>query len=431
MLKAGFARIDITPPFGTILSGYFYPRYTDGVLDPLQLNALAVSNGNDTALIIVADIIGIRRKVTEAIRTRIEKKHGVKADHIMVSALHQHTSFRWADTPERQSTEDPAFIDVLYRKFEDVAKMALDDMQEATLETAVRETAVQISFTRRYIMKDGPVATNPGRCNPNIVRPASDPDNNVRLLRFRRPGAKDIAFVNFSTHPDVIGGTKASADWPGFVRRYVEKDNENACCILLNGAQGDVNHLDFSKAKQFDNRYEYSAFMGRTIADTVKEIWDTTVPHERDDIFGEITTIYTRTNDEGAEKYDECKKFCDAADANTLGYKPHITELAYNYRIVRLRNEPIFRPVPVSVIGIGDVAIVGFGGEPFTVYATNARNAAPDKFVIAACCTNGYEGYLPSAVAFTEGGYESSGSFFTSEIEEKCCNAAKEMLAKF
>ena len=51
MIKAGFARVDITPPLGTPLSGYFYRRESDGVLDPIQLNALAFGNGESTAVV--------------------------------------------------------------------------------------------------------------------------------------------------------------------------------------------------------------------------------------------------------------------------------------------------------------------------------------------------------------------------------------------
>ncbi len=35
-MKAGFARIDITPPLGSKLQGYYNVRYADGILDPLM-----------------------------------------------------------------------------------------------------------------------------------------------------------------------------------------------------------------------------------------------------------------------------------------------------------------------------------------------------------------------------------------------------------
>ena len=49
-LKAGFARVDITPPLGIHIQGYFVERIADGVLDPLSANALALSAGGKTAV---------------------------------------------------------------------------------------------------------------------------------------------------------------------------------------------------------------------------------------------------------------------------------------------------------------------------------------------------------------------------------------------
>lgn len=42
--------------------------------------------------------------------------------------------------------------------------------------------------------------------------------------------------------------------------------------------------------------------------------------------------------------------------------------------------------------------------------------AAPDKFVICSCCTNGYNGYFPTKEAFAEGGYEAKTTNFILTI---------------
>ena len=44
-LKAGFARLDATPMLGIPVRGYYQVRLADGVLDPIELNALAISCG--------------------------------------------------------------------------------------------------------------------------------------------------------------------------------------------------------------------------------------------------------------------------------------------------------------------------------------------------------------------------------------------------
>jgi hypothetical protein len=55
------------------------------------------------------------------------------------------------------------------------------------------------------------------------------------------------------------------------------------------------------------------------------------------------------------------------------------------------------------------------------------RDLCPDKFVVSAVCANGYEGYLPTAEAFGQGGYEACSSFFMPSLEEEIVAAAKEM----
>ena len=44
MLKAGFAKVDVTPPLGSPMAGYARERISDGILDPIELVALAVND---------------------------------------------------------------------------------------------------------------------------------------------------------------------------------------------------------------------------------------------------------------------------------------------------------------------------------------------------------------------------------------------------
>ena len=433
MLKAGFARLDITPPLGTELSGYFYVRYAKGVLDPLEINAVAVSNGSDTILLMAIDFIGINMGYMDEIRSLIAERTGLPAEHILIAALHQHTSCCLHTSKERLArVTDSASIDVLLRKFGDAAQMAVDDLQDAVMSTAAQEVAEPIAFVRRYFTADGGVATNPssklvltGRCD--------EADNTMRLVRFRRENARDIAIVNFSTHPDVIGGEYMSADWPGFTRRFVEADIPGVSCLFFTGCQGDSNHIDFFKPK--DQRlkgpgYEHSRYMGRTVADAVKAAWDHTQEVGGEAITGQVTTVYNRTNTQDMEKYDEYKAWYDDYEAGKIEPKPHITELAYASRIISLRTAPIFQPIPVTVLSAGDVVFAGFGGEAFTAYGQAVRDMVPGKFVLCSVCANGYEGYFPTEKAFAQSGYESKSSLYTPALEKELLGAVSAMLEK-
>ena len=48
-LQVGFARLDITPELGIGISGYYVERRAEGVLDPLEVNALALACGEGGA----------------------------------------------------------------------------------------------------------------------------------------------------------------------------------------------------------------------------------------------------------------------------------------------------------------------------------------------------------------------------------------------
>jgi hypothetical protein len=77
-------------------------------------------------------------------------------------------------------------------------------------------------------MKDGTVGWNPGKLNPKIDHPAGPIDPAVSVVYFESPdGVPQVTYVNFSMHPDTVGGLQISADYPGFA------------CNLLGRIKGD------------------------------------------------------------------------------------------------------------------------------------------------------------------------------------------------
>ena len=90
--RAGFARVDITPPLGTPLVGYFEERRAKGVLDNLEANAVAFSDGERTAVVVAADLLGIEGvEFGAALRGRIAESAGVGEDAVYVHCTHTHT----------------------------------------------------------------------------------------------------------------------------------------------------------------------------------------------------------------------------------------------------------------------------------------------------------------------------------------------------
>lgn len=431
MLKAGFARLDVTPPLGTFVPGAYANRFSETVLDPIYINALAISLGEETVLIVAADFLAIQMDYATAVREVISARTGIPAGNIMIHALHQHSAIAFrADERTNNLMGDHAFMDVLYRKFGDLGVLALQDMAEAELSTGIRETEETIAFIRRYYMKDGTIATNPIGKYKDVVARYADADNNVRLLRFKRAGKKDIALVNFQTHPDIIHKHVTSADWPGFVRKYVEREyDDEVDCLVTVGVQGDCNHCDFM-LPEYKDGYEHSKHMGRVIANAVIAMWDETTPVAPDTLNSSMEMVYNKSRTDGEERYAEMKEMAKDPMA-VIEKDPSYTTTANMHRIISIReNLPIYKRLPVSVINLGPIAFVGFGGEPFTKYADNVRAACPDRFVLTSCNTNGSEGYLVTTKAFEEGGYEASSTSFTPGLEEACCEAAVRLMKK-
>ena len=90
--RAGFARVDITPPLGVPVVGYFGERFAKEVLDPLEASALAVSDGENTAVLIAADLLGIEGTAfSSVLRSRIASAAGIADNAVFLHCTHTHT----------------------------------------------------------------------------------------------------------------------------------------------------------------------------------------------------------------------------------------------------------------------------------------------------------------------------------------------------
>jgi len=431
-LKAGFARIDITPPLGTNLVGYFNERIADGILDPLLATAVAVSDGANTAVILSADLIGIAQEVCDRIRDGIAERTGICRTAVFVACTHTHLGPAMSKKYEVYKEE---VVGPIVQKLIGVAQMAIDDLKPATMYTNAAQAPVEISFIRRYKMKDGSTRTNPGYLNPEIDHPIGESDHRVALTYFRRENAPEIALINFQVHPDVIGGTKMSADFPYFVRKTYEAAVENSLCMYINGPQGDTNHCDVSAPEGMLRRgYEMSQHMGRVIAGTAMCLRAKAFPTEGVPVRAFQKNIMVPHNKGTAEEVENAKRIdqlyreerfdeiCPAHDMRLT------TIIAEARRMINLADMPDDKELYISGVAMGDFALVGFPGEPFTVIGTEVKNASPFAMTFAACCANGYEGYYPAESAYAEGGYEAKTAKYKAGVAETLIATGKEVL---
>ena len=440
--QAGYARMDMTPPLGVPVCGYFNKRIADGVLDPTGAGCVAVSDGTNAALIYCVDDLHLTNPFFEKLFPAITAATGIPRDRIYVHSTHSHTTA--ADWPREWFSKEEARLTMVYAdmriaKLADLGRFALSNMAPAKI--AVGRTECKgVSFIRRYRMNDGTVKTNPGLYNENVKEPLGTPDESLQLVRFMRTGAPDIAVINFGTHPDTIGGTKYSADWPGVVRKTFENAvGGGVKCLFLNGAQGDVNHhwrmpppgRAALNASRKTNPTAIAEHMGRAVAGVALSVWGVCEEIPTGSVRGRVAAYSMPANLPTADEIKWVEMF-DAGRKSEipLGGMEIATLTGPNSRVRKLKNGPDHFNVLVSSLAIGDsLAFAGLPCEPFVDIGRAVKEQSPFRATIVTCLTNGSEGYIPSTKAHAEGGYEGLSSRYAAATGDKLVAAQVEQLA--
>jgi len=445
-LQAGFARVDVTPMLGISIVGYFKPRFAEGVLDPLQINALALACGGEKVLLLCIDHCGVKQDTMLEYRTHISQVTGVPVEAVFISATHTHTGPAIKrDTilnGQGDNTLEMEYHQIVYRKMADVAQMALADLKPAKMGFGTG-LAPNIAFVRRFRMADGSVKTNPGVDNPDIVAPIGEVDERVHVLRFDRE-QDSLVLVNFGDHPDVVGGNLISGDWPALMRGTVEKVLDHTKCIFFNGAQGDVNHVNvhprggylndmFMDFDDVARGYSHARYMGRVVAGGVLQAFDKVQYVDVDSLKYAQKTLRIAAQLPAPEAMPEARRINDLHNAGRDSELPYegmmlTTVVAEAARMVRLEHGPEAFEMPLSAIAIGNVALLGIPGEPFTGIGRGLKETQGWDLVLPCCLTNGSEGYFPMQDAYDEGGYEARSSSFAAGVAEHIIAEGKALL---
>ncbi len=216
-LRVGVAEVDITPPLGFPMAGYYHERLAEGTINPLKAKAIVFRTEETAAALVVCDLIGIATDLKLAIRQRASDKTGIPPSNIAISATHSHTAPDY--TKELYLTlggvrQDPSRAKYIEKLIAGIAQAIIQadaEARPAKIETgsAIQETPV--SFNRRFVMRDGSVKTWQSYENPNVVRAAGPIDPQIGLVAIREESGEPRAILsNFALHLDTVGGMKWS-----------------------------------------------------------------------------------------------------------------------------------------------------------------------------------------------------------------------------
>ena len=90
-LTVGAARVDITPPKGMPMAGYYAPRAAEGTHDKLYASAVVIEKDGTRAALVSLDLIGTTFVMTGEARKLIEGETKIRGGHVMLFATHSHT----------------------------------------------------------------------------------------------------------------------------------------------------------------------------------------------------------------------------------------------------------------------------------------------------------------------------------------------------
>ena len=429
-LLVGYARVDATPMLGITMRGYFRVRRAEAILDPIEICAIAFASGDTKVVALTFDVCAFPEDTALDLRSHIAEVNGLPLEAVYLHATHTHTA-PFVDKEFKDCLEQEYYRSV-YHKMADVAKFALEDLKPAKMGYATG-VAPEVAFIRRYKMKDGTIRTNPGIGNPDVVGPVGEADHRVNVLRFNREDGTTVILGNYGNHPDTICGEKISADWPAFVRRQVEQALPDSKCIFFTGAQGDVNHWNVQPsfpttelmfdAGEMQRNHRFSQSVARAISGTILQQFDRARYCPVDSIRIKQMTVQLPSNRPTPEQMPEARRIHElysTGRGNEIPYTGMMwtTVVAEARRMINLEHGPDYFPMNLHGIALGNVALLGIPGEPFTGIGVELKKAPGWDLVLPCCLVNGSVGYFPMMDSYEEGGYEARSSRFKAGVAE-------------
>ena len=391
-LKAGVAKVDITPPISVPLGGYADREGpATGIHDPLYAVAIVFDDGKNLAALVSLDSLQAMQRDGDAFRAAIGETSGIAPDHIIINTSHTHGS-PWLHTDESYHREVTA-------KVAGAVSIAAGSLRPVSL--GYGEGTIDFNINRRCIDADG-------ECHSGL-NPDGICDHRVKVLRIDDgDGEEPMAVVMHAVcHPNVFRGanTEITADFPGVAKAFVERNyGGRTTAMFLQGCTGDV-RANLPSIGGWKSSTDDFGRSGGEI-DMMWCGWS---------LGAEALRVAARLR---------VREFVDEREQNLNISAGHdilavtATELDRAlHRRDRVDNGAVV--FPVRAMRIGDTWFVGLPGEPMGEYALDIeKDLAGHGNVFVLGYESGDVGYIPRAHMLDEGGYETDGPYTTASEQE-------------
>jgi hypothetical protein len=377
-VDAGVGIVDITPTEPVTLAGSPSPKQASEIKTRLFVRALVLSGSGRKVAIVTLDTLKYPVDLAVRARTQIEQTTGIPASNVIICASHTHFGPLWSYYPDH-----------LVTPIVDAVAQAARDLKPYVLGIA-KGKAEGIAECRRVI-KDGHAwnrwqLENPAEAALYPAEGPADPTFDVLALRDADGKFKAVVY-NFACHAANTRAPVISADYPGDVEKYVQKQlGYEVPTLFLTGACGDINPVYSVKRDLFEER------LGGEIVRCLGQLEPIAKPS---------LSIECREFQMPGREHPE---FNEAEVArNWPGQLEHYRK-AFND--MKKREQPSYQYF-ITGIRIGDnFAIITNANELFCSIGMSIKSQSPFKHTMTVEQTNGAHGYVPTKKAFEGGSYE-------------------------
>ncbi|MEI8378887.1 MAG: neutral/alkaline non-lysosomal ceramidase N-terminal domain-containing protein [Planctomycetota bacterium] len=422
--QAGAATSNITPSIGAEIIGGFVPYPSKHIHDQLHARCLVLDDGTTKLALVVCDLLGIHRAVSDEARRLITEKTGIPRDNVMISATHTHsaTSALGQDRlrPDQSVDEYQQFV---ARRICDGVICAVNNRRPAQFAHGSVDVSEHV-FNRRWQMRPGTVPVNPfggtdlvkmnpPAGSPNLVEPAGPIDPAVSFLSVQTLDGRPISILSaYSLH--YVGGVGAadiSSDYYGVYCESLEKlmltgvksegDQLPIVAMMANGTSGDINNINFKTPRPGKKPYEQIKYVAEDLARQV----NSTLPKLQYQREITLKARYREPTIAWRKVTPEQKKWAEETIA--AGRKSD-ADLSFIYaqRTLKLADYPETTTIPVQVLRIGNVCIGTMPCEVFCEIGLEFKSRSPIQPAFMIELAHGYFGYLPTPRQMQLGGYE-------------------------
>ncbi len=389
-LKAGIARVDLTPPLElhAPLGGYGerMNRPAEGVHDRIFAKALVVSDGQQKFALVTVDIVGFPPAVKPALIERLAGGGWTK-DQIMLLPSHSHTSIEMNAINPVNTFQVPQIGIHSPRLFDFVMERLVRVIEDA------QRQLVPVSIGTSSISIDG---WNRNRRGSPVT------DKELTVTRVDATQGKPLAvLVNFTAHPTFMSGEDMlfSGDWPGHLQRTLESlVGEGVTAMYYNGAEGD--QAPSGRPDAGTSRWERAERYGRDLGIIAWKRWQET---KTDPNVAFAYHLHTISLPERTWHPDFMK---------TGGAEYGLSEKLFKEML------PVMFPTQIDSISLrlGELLIVGVPGEMAASLGlkikTEAGRITGAKHPVVGGLADAWISYMLPAEEYRRGGYESSVSFY-------------------